>query len=229
LVLVVADGPGARRLLVSTLVANGFRSLETAPATKALSHAVTHAHELVLLDLEHPGGGGTEPIQMVAYVRAMTPAPILVILPRSDEPAQAAVLDAGANDFIVRPFDPLELLARVRVWLRQVSRLKSARTPTEAPRGRVRFDSERRSLFVEGRAVHITPIERKLVLALVRNPGAAMTLGQAMTAVWGERSPPQVRYLRTVVRQLRLKIERDPQRPEHLISTTDGGYRLNLG
>jgi two-component system, OmpR family, KDP operon response regulator KdpE len=218
---------------MSTLVANGFRSLETAPAIKALSHAMTHAHELVLLDLEEnlaqPGRAGTEGVRIAACLRAMTSAPILAILPHPDEPAQAAVLDAGANDFVVRPFDTANLLARIRVWLRQVARLKSARTPTEWPRGRVRFDNERRELLVDDRAVHITPIERKLVLALVRNPGEAMTEGQAMAAVWGERAQPQARYLRTLVRQLRLKIERDPLRPEHLMNMAEGGYRLNLG
>jgi two-component system KDP operon response regulator KdpE len=233
-VLVVADSAAVRKPLVSTLVANGFRTFDAGPATKTLSHAVTHAHELVLLDLEPPGGtgggaAGVEHVRVATRVRAMTSAPILVILPHPDEPAQVAVLDCGANDFIVRPFETSELLARMRVWLKQVARLKSTRMPVEAPCGRVRFDGERRALFVDGRAVHVTPIEHRLVLALVRNPGEAMTERQAMAAVWGDGAPTQARYLRMIVRQLRLKIERDPLRPEHLMGTAEGGYRLNLG
>jgi two-component system KDP operon response regulator KdpE len=232
-VIVVADSPAARKPLVSTLVANGFRTFDAGPATKTLSHAVTQAHELVLLDLEPPGGtggaAGIDGVRVATRVRAMTAAPILVILPHPDEPAQVAMLDCGANDFIVRPFETSELLARMRVWLKQVARLKSTRMPAEAPSGRVRFDGERRALFVDGRAVHVTPIEHKLVLALVQNPGEAMTERQAMAAVWGDRAPPQTRYLRMIVRQLRLKIERDPLRPEHLMGTAEGGYRLNLG
>jgi two-component system KDP operon response regulator KdpE len=175
------------------------------------------------------GAGAAQVEEGVARARAQTSAPILVVLPRGDESEQTAALDGGADDFLVRPLEMPHLLARLRVWMRHSSCLRGSRTPAESSLGRVRLDSGRRTLLVEGRAVHITPIERRLVIALAKRQEEGMTESQAMAAVWQDRAPPQPRYLRALVRQLRLKIERDPGRPEHLVSTTEGGYRLHLG
>jgi two-component system KDP operon response regulator KdpE len=226
LVLVVTDDPKPRRSLVSTLAANGFRSLEAASGTAALAHAVTYSPDLVLLEPSRPG---IEGVGITSRLREGSPAPILVLLSQADEGARAALLDAGANDYIIRPFTISDLVARMRVWLRQAARLRTVRAAAEPSRERLRVDGERRSLFVDGREVHITPIERKLVAALAQTGGQPITEAEAIAAVWGERGMPQAQYLRMLVRQLRQKIERDPSRPRHLLSTAEGGYRLKLG
>ncbi len=227
LVLVVADDSEQRRSLVSALAANGFRSLEAGPGSAALTHTAMHAPDLVLVDVNADVNRRVpEGIGVAARLRDRTSAPILVVLADPDEPSRVAVLEAGANDYIVRPFGVRDLVARIRVWLKQGARPRAARAPVEVPRERLRLDAERRSLFVDGREVHVTPIERKLVIALVRSGGEGMTEGQAIAAVWGRLAQAQARYLRMLIRQLRQKIERDPSHPRHLLSTAEGGYRL---
>jgi two-component system KDP operon response regulator KdpE len=226
LVLIVTDDPRPRRSLVSTLAANGFRSLETGSGTVALAHAVTYAPDLVLLELSRPG---LEGLGTATRLREGTSAPILVLLAHPDEGSRVALLDAGVSDYIVRPFAVSDLVARMRVWLRQAARAAPPRAAAEPPPMRLRLDGERRSLFVDGREVHVTPIERKLVVALVQSGGQPITAAQAIMAVWGKGGLSQAQYLRMLVRQLRQKIERDPSRPRHLLSTAEGGYRLELG
>jgi two-component system, OmpR family, KDP operon response regulator KdpE len=227
LVLIVTDDPRPRRSLVSTLAANGFRSLETGSGTVALAHAVTYAPDLVLLELSRPG---LEGLGTATRLREGTSVPILVLLAHPDEGSRVALLDAGVSDYIVRPFAVSDLVARMRVWLRQAARVTSPRIAAEPPPPvRLRLDGERRSLFVDGREVHVTPIERKLVVALVQSGGQPITAAQAIMAVWGKGGLPQAQYLRMLVRQLRQKIERDPSRPRHLLSAAEGGYRLELG
>ncbi len=133
------------------------------------------------------------------------------------------MLDVGASDYVLRPVAAEDLVARMRVWLRQ----RSHRRACEAGAERLRIDHERWSLFVDGRETHLTPIEFKLLLALARRPGAPMTETQVLASVWG-RGPMSRSQLHEHVRRLKQKIERDPARPTHLLTETDGGYRLNL-
>jgi two-component system KDP operon response regulator KdpE len=225
LVLVVADDSVRRRSLVSTLAFHGFRSLEAGVDAAAVARAIVHRPDLLLVDVNQTAA---EVVDVAARLREGTSTPILALLARPDEPLQAAVLDRGANDYIVRPFGIPELLARMRVWLRQVAWPRSAKAPMEERRERLRVDLERRSLFVDGREVHITPIERRLVIALVQRAGQGLTETQAVVALWGRWAPAQVRYLRMLIRQLQQKIEREPSRPRHLLSTAEGGYRLRF-
>jgi two-component system KDP operon response regulator KdpE len=224
LILVIEDEPHTDQSLVSTLASQGFRTLSAGARASALTRAVEHGPDLVLLDLAAPGVEGAD---LATRLREGTGAPIVVLLDRAREHEKGMVLDAGANDYILRPFSAVDLLARIRIWLRETVRSRSSHSIPEARADRIRIDRDRRSLFVEGREVHITPIECKLLLTLARGQGKAMTEDQILSALWGPGST-RTKYLRTQVRQLRLKIERDPARPRHLLSEMGGGYRLKL-
>jgi len=224
LVLVVEDPSRSARSMVSTLASHGFRALGVGAKTNALTRAVGYQPDFVLLDV---GPAWGDAVGVTARLRDWTPAPIVALLPKERANEGGAVLDAGASDYIVRPFRTSELLARMRVWLRQSERLRAQGSPADADRFRI--DAERRALIVEGREVHITPLECKLLLALARSPGKSMTQEQLLAAVWGAKGAARGPYLRTHLRQLRQKIERDPDRPRHLVTESDGSYRLKLG
>jgi two-component system, OmpR family, KDP operon response regulator KdpE len=225
LVLVVEDEPQMRRMLVSALASFGYRSLHVGTTGGPLTRAVGHEPDLVVVDVSQPEVDG---VGLTSRLRDWTSAPILALLAHGREKERLELLDAGANDYLVKPFDTEDLLARVRVWLRQVGRGRMWHIPPQPSAPRLEIDRERRSLLVDGREVHLTPLECKLLLALARNPGRAMTDRQILDAVWGSQDSPQPQYLRAQVRQLRQKIEGDPSRPRHLVSEPGGGYRLKL-
>jgi two-component system, OmpR family, KDP operon response regulator KdpE len=222
LVLVVAAEQGTTRSLVSMLAMNGFRSLR-AGLGGGLARALSHGPDLILFDASPHGIDG---VGVTARLREESTVPILVILVH-DEPERSAMLDAGANDYVERPFGPADLVSRMRVWLRQATQSRRAKS-AEPGRDRLRLDRERRALFVEGREVHITPLECKLVTVLAQSTMRPLSEERILHAVWGPDASPPVHYLRTLVRQLRQKIERDPARPMHLVNHPGSGYRLKL-
>jgi two-component system KDP operon response regulator KdpE len=225
LVLVVEDEPQMRRMLVSALASFGYRSIHVGTKGEPLTRAVGHEPDLVVVDVSQPEVDG---VGLTSRLRDWTSAPILALLAHGREKERIELLDAGANDYLVKPFDTEDLLGRVRVWLRQVGRGRSAHVLSQAGVPRLEIDRERRSILVDGREVHLTPLECKLLLALARHPGRAMTDRQILDAVWGSEDAPQPQYLRAQVRQLRQKIEGDPGRPRHLLTEPGGGYRLKL-
>jgi two-component system KDP operon response regulator KdpE len=226
LVLVVEDEPQMRRLLVSALASFGYRSLHVGTQGAHLTRAVGHEPDLVVVDVSQPGVDG---VGLTARLRDWTSAPILALLAHGREKERVELLDAGANDYLVKPFATEDLLGRVRVWLRQVGRGRKPHIPLHESARRLEIDGERRALLVDGREVHLTPLECKLLQTLARSPGRAMTERQILDAVWGLEDAPQPQYLRAQVRQLRQKIEGDPDRPRHLLNEPGGGYRLKLG
>jgi two-component system KDP operon response regulator KdpE len=226
LVFVVEEEPHLGQSLVSTLASHGFRTLHAVTRTSALIRAMAHAPDLVLLDL---AGGTVDIVGLTSCLRGWVSAPIVVLLDASREREKGDVLNAGANDYIVKPFSTGDLLARIRVWLREAARTHAPRLLTDALGDRIRIDRRRRSLFVEGREVHLTPIECKLLLALARTQGGAMSEEEVLSALWGPGSSARSHYLRARVRQLRQKIEADPAQPRHLVSDVAGSYRLKLG
>ncbi|MDP9150983.1 MAG: winged helix-turn-helix domain-containing protein [Myxococcota bacterium] len=226
LVLVVEDEIQTGRLLALTLASHGFRTLQAGTRTRALTQAVRHSPDLVLVDLSI---GGVDGVGLTTRLRDWTTAPIVVLLAKTRDTEGAALLDAGANDYLVKPFGTADLLARMRVWLRPIARAWAERTSPDPGLEPLRIDRERRALFVQGREVHITPLECKLLLTLAHRPGKTMSEEQILAAVWGAGSATRVQYLRAQVRQLRQKIERDPARPRHLVTEPGGGYRLKLG
>jgi two-component system KDP operon response regulator KdpE len=226
LILVVEDAPQVGRTLASTLATQGFRTLEAPSRAAALTNAMSHDPDLVLFDVSTAQVDATA---LATRLRERTTAPILAIVSRTRQAQGASILDAGANDFIVRPFATGELLARMRVWLRQKARASGQRTVTDAGPERLRIDRDRRTLTVEGREVHITPIECKLLLTLAHNGGRPMTEEQILAAVWGGSTQTRAQYLRAHVRHLRGKIEKDAAKPRYLLTEVGGGYRLKLG
>lgn len=225
LVLVIEDEPQMRHFLVSTLASNGFRSLHAGTRVGMLARAMAHEPDLILLDVSQ---AGIDAVGLTVRLRERTAAPIIVVLTDGGERERLAVIDAGANDYIVRPFGTVDLLARMRVWLRQATRVKRPGGPPEPPIERFRLDRDHKCLFVEGRQVHVTPLEYKLLAVLSRSPGCAMSDDQVIAAVWGPGANPQKQYLRAHMRQLRQKIERDPAHPRYLVADAEGGYRLKL-
>jgi two-component system KDP operon response regulator KdpE len=226
LVLVVEDEPQMRRMLVSALASFGYRSLHVGTRGERLTRAVGHEPDLVVVDVSYPDVDG---VGLTTRLRDWTSAPILALLAHGREKERVELLDAGANDYLVKPFATGDLLGRVRVWLRQVGRM---RMPFVAPAGnspRLEIDPERRTIVVDGREIHLTPLECKLLLALAQSPGRAMTDRQILDAVWGPDGAPREHSLRAQVRQLRQKIEGDAGRPRHLLTAPGGGYRLKLG
>ena len=222
LVLLVDDEPAKEHLLISALATNRFRCLRAVGTTSALTQALRHGPQLVLLDASP---AGIDAVGLTARLRAWTSAPVLVLLSPSYSQERAALLDAGANDYVIQPIVVVDLVARMRVWLRQQ---QSHQRTYEPGAERLRIDRERWSIFVDGRETHLTPIEFKLLLALSRRPGATMTEAQVLASVWG-KGPMTRAQLREHVRRLKQKIERDPARPAHLLTERGGGYRLNLG
>jgi two-component system KDP operon response regulator KdpE len=226
LVLVVEDELQDGRSLASSLATAGFRTLQAPARAGAMARAVELEPDLVLLEASH---SGVDAVSLTTRLREWTPAPIVAILDAPRASRRGALLDAGASDYLVRPFAHGDLVARMRVWLRQKDRAFAQRAASDLTTERFRIDRDRRTLFVDGREVHITPLECKLLLVLAHNPGGAMTEAQILAAVWGSKASTRAQYLRAQVRQLRLKLEKDPNRPRYLVTEAGGGYRLKLG
>jgi two-component system KDP operon response regulator KdpE len=222
LVLVVDDEQKTQRLLVSALASNGFRCLHASARADTLTRAVKYDPDLVLLDASPRS---VDAVSVTTRLRERTSAPILVLVGRSQSREGTGLLDAGANDYLVKPVATVDLVARMRVWIRQRDRRGSFEPGAE----RLRIDRERRAVFVDGREIHLTPIECKLLLALSRRPGAPMTEGQILIVVWGKGSMSRARHLHAHMRRLKQKIERDPAHPALLLTEARGGYRLKLG
>jgi two-component system KDP operon response regulator KdpE len=220
-VLVVDDEPQLRRLLRTTLAAEGFRVVEADTARRALIEAASHKPDLVILDLGLPDAdGGT----VVSGLREWSTMPIVVLSARTDERQKIAALDAGADDYVTKPFAVGELLARVRAALRRAVRPAEVAGPLRL--GSVEIDLERRRASGPRGALHFTPIEYRLLAALARHRGAVATQRQLLREVWGPGHIDQPHYLRIYMKQLRDKIEPDPARPCHLLTEIGVGYRL---
>jgi two-component system KDP operon response regulator KdpE len=224
LVLVVDPEARLEQSIGAELAGRGFRTVRASTRAVELSRAIRFEPDLVLLDLRYPSAEG---VGLTAWIRGLTPAPIVAVLLRSREGDQVPILDAGANDYILYPFERGELLGRLRVWLRQTARAQPTRMPSEPPGQRLRIDRDRRVVLVDGREVHITPLECKLLLLLAHSQSRGATEEQMLEAVWGPGARNGARHLRAGVRQLRQKIERDPARPRYLV-TEGGRYRLKL-
>jgi two-component system KDP operon response regulator KdpE len=223
LVLLVEDEPSMRRFVQATLTDHGFRVVTAASGREALSQAATHVPDIVILDLGLPDMDGLEVTQRL---REWSSVPILVVSARDRQIDKVTALDAGANDFVTKPFGVGELLARMRVWLRQAA-LVSADEPTTVKEiGDLRFDFARRVVTVAGGEVHLTRTEYKLLALFVKNAGKVLSHKQVLESVWGPRHGEDAQYVRVYVGQLRRKIEKDPARPRYLLTESGVGYRL---
>jgi two-component system KDP operon response regulator KdpE len=223
LVLVVEDEPQMRRFLRASLTAHGYRFSEATTAAEAVLVASTHNPDLVLLDLGLPDEDG---IALARRLREWTRVPILVISARGREDDKVAALDAGADDYLTKPFGVQELLARMRVALRHARLATSEETRMALEFGGLRIDLVRRAVTIDGSEVHLTPIEYKLLTLLAQHAGKVLTHRQILKEVWGPSYATQTHYVRVHMAELRKKIEADPAQPRLIVTEQGVGYRL---
>jgi two-component system, OmpR family, KDP operon response regulator KdpE len=221
-VLVVEDDREIRSMIQSSLAVEGFEVQTAVSVSEAAALLHNSPPDVVLLDLGLPDGDG---IDLVREVRKRQSLPILVISARHQEAEKIRLLDAGADDYLTKPFSVAELLARIRVALRhRGTALEPAATVHEVDD--LKVDLNLRLVQVKGEAVHLTPTEFKLLARLVRSAGRVVTHRQLLTDVWGPEFTEHTHYLRLYMGQLRAKIEADPAEPRHLLTESGVGYRL---
>ncbi len=222
-ILIVDDEPQIRRVLKSALSSQGYEVHDARSGEDALDAVRERRFDLILLDVNMPGMGGLEACRQI---RPTAEVAIIMLTVRGAEEDKVAALDAGADDYITKPFSTPELMARLRAALRRVP--LAAVTSTAVDLGEIQIYPAERRTVVRGQAVRLTPKEFDLLLYLASNPNTTVSHAKLLQAVWGPDYGEQVEYLRTFMNQLRKKIELDPAHPAHIITEPWIGYRLHL-
>jgi two-component system KDP operon response regulator KdpE len=220
LVLVVEDDAQVRRFLRAALSSHAFRLVEAGTVREAEQLATSHNPDVYLLDLGLPDGDG---VDLARRLREWTRAPIIVLSARGREEDKVNALDAGADDYLTKPFGVNELLARLRVALRHAQATPAGDPILEA--GPLRVDLARREVHVDGREIRLTPTEFKLLALLARHAGKVLTHRQILKEVWGPNAS-EAHWVRVHMAELRKKVEADPARPRLLVTEPGVGYRL---
>lgn len=222
-VLVVDDEPQIRRFLRASLVAQGYGVLEAETVHGAVSLAAAERPDLVILDLGLPDGDG---ISVVKSLRAWTDTPILVLSVRGQEADKISALDAGADDYLTKPFSTGELLARLRAAMRRTTRREPDPVITI---GELVVDTAGRVVTVDGSDVHLTATEYALLQTLALHAGKVLTHRQLLNMVWGPGYEEDTHMLRVNISNLRRKIEPNPLQPQYIVTEPGVGYRLRVG
>jgi two-component system KDP operon response regulator KdpE len=222
-VLVIEDEAPIRRFLKAALEAQGFKLLEATTGSEALAMAASHNPDIILLDLGLPDVDGLE---VIRRIREWSHIPIIVISARGKDTEKVAGLDAGADDYLAKPFSVEELAARLRVVIRRLTQSRGGKEEPVFRMGELQVDLARRMVWLGDQEVHLTPIEFKLLAVLVRHRGKVLTHRQLLQEVWGHASEEQAHYLRNYIHTLRHKLEADPARPQYLRTEPGVGYRL---
>ena len=222
-ILIVEDDAAIRRFVRVALEAEGHEVVEADGLQRGLIDAATRRPDLVVLDLGLPDGDG---VDLIRDLRGWSTLPVLVLSARSDEPDKIAALDAGADDYLVKPFGAGELTARVRAQLRRRAREASGAEQPVVEFGAVRIDLARRSVERDGAPLRLTPIEYRLLTHLIAQRDRVLTHRQLLQAVWGPGHAEDTHYLRVHMANLRKKIEHDASMPRHLITEAGVGYRF---
>jgi len=223
LILLVEDEPQMRRFLRVALEGSGYRYLEAGTGREGLALAAQHRPEAILLDLGLPDMDG---LDLVVRLREWSRIPVIVISARGQETDKVGALDAGADDYLTKPFGTRELLARVRVALRHAG--PEAQQEPVFVLDRWRVDLAKRQVLMDGKEVHLTPLEYSLFTTLIRHAGKVVTHRQLLKEVWGGAAGAQPLYLRVYMTQLRHKLEAEPSRPRYLQTEPGVGYRLRM-
>lgn len=224
LILVIEDEPGIRKVLRVLLEAENYRVIEAGSAERGEIEARTHKPDLLLVDLGLPDDDG---LALIRRVRAWSPVPVVVLSARTMESQKVAALDAGADDYVTKPFSAAELLARVRAGLRRASRGADALPVLSL--GETHIDLARRVANGPGGTVHLTPLEYRVLDCLARQSGMIVTARQLLREVWGPDRVGDSGALRVCIKGLRDKLEPDPRRPQFLVTEAGIGYRLRAG
>ena len=220
-VLVIEDEPAIRSVLRVLLQAEGYRYIEADSAMRAEIEARSHKPDLLLIDLGLPDADG---LKVIRRVRAWSQVPIVVLSARTMEEQKIAALDAGADDYVTKPFSAPELLARIRAALRRD--VRGAAPAAALQFGALRVDLARREAQGTEGEVHLTPLEYRVLASLARHLGSIVMQRHLIREVWGPERQDDSRSLRVCIKNLRAKLEPDPRRPRYLITETGLGYRL---
>ena len=222
IVIVIEDEPKIRRFIRMSLEAEGCQVYETDCMQRGLIEAGTRKPDMVVLDLGLPDGDG---VDFIRDLRAWSDIPIIVLSARTTEADKVGALDAGADDYLTKPFGAGELLARVRAQLRRrSSTVGSGSTVFEF--GKIRVDLGKRIVELSGKPLHLTPIEYRLLAYLITHPDSVLTHRQLLKTVWGPSHADDSHYVRVYMGLLRKKIEDDPSQPRHIITEAGVGYRF---
>lgn len=221
-VLVVEDEIAMRRFLSAALGSHGFKVIEAGTIATAMTLATESRPAAILLDLGLPDGDG---LDLLRKLREWSQTPVIVLSARDREDDKVQALDAGADDYLTKPFGVSELLARIRVALRHARGQAVTEDPIVAI-GPIRIDQARHEVTMDDALVHLTPIEFRLLAFLARHAGKVLTHRQLLHEVWGPRSTQHTQYLRVHMAALRKKLEADPARPRWLTTEPGVGYRL---
>ncbi|MCQ8127658.1 response regulator [Methylomonas rivi] len=222
-IIVMEDDPSIRRFLRTSLTTHGFNVFEAGTGKQGIVEVGVRKPDLLILDLGLPDMDGVEAIRII---RAWSAVPIIILSARSGEQQKIDALDAGADDYLTKPFGFGELLARIRVALRHATRPRESGQDNVFMAGNLKVDLSNRVVSVDGREVHLTPIQYRLLAVLVKNAGKVMTHQQILNEVWGPSFRENAHYLRIYMSQLRQKLEADPTQPKFLLTESGVGYRL---
>ena len=225
LILLVEDEPQMRRFIRVIIHGHGYQMAEAETGEQGLTQTAVRNPDVVLLDLGLPDIDGLE---VTKRLREWSDVPIIVISAREQEMDKVNALDAGADDYLTKPFGAGELLARIRVAMRHSAVQKSGQKESVFKVKNMTVDLIKRQVFVDEKEVHLTPIEYKLLSVLVKNAGMVVTHTQLLKEVWGPPYAHQTQYLRVYMTQLRHKLETDPARPRFLTNEPGVGYRLRM-
>lgn len=224
-VLVIEDDSSVRNFIRTSLSSNNYKVIEAELGCEAISLTTSHMPDLIILDLGLPDIDG---IEVIKELRTWTSLPIIIVSARGQEKNKVEALDAGGDDYLTKPFGVGELLARMRVAFRHASVLleKNGKPQTEINIKGLHIDLEKRELKIDGRLIHLTPIEYKIIIFLAKHAGKVVTHKSILKEIWGPGSTEEKQYLRVFMATLRRKIESDPSQPVYLKTEVGVGYRL---
>lgn len=221
-ILMIEDDKQIRRFVRTTLETEGMAVFEASTGRDGLREAATRQPDLLIVDLGLPDVDG---IEVIRDLRGWSEQPVIVLSARTHEDVKVAALDAGADDYLTKPFGVSELLARIKAQLRRRNR-SGQQQSAQISFGQVTVDLSERRVTRDGIVIHLSPIEYRLLAALVRHAGQLLTQQQLLLDVWGPLHAHDQHYLRVYMGHLRQKLERDPAQPEHIVTETGVGYRL---
>lgn len=223
IILTVEDDPAVRNLISVTLETHNYKFIPAATGEAAILEAVSHNPDIMLLDLGLPDIDG---IEIIKKIRQWPKLPIIVISARTEDRDKIDALDAGADDYLTKPFSVEELLARLRVTVRRLSYMQNSEETPIFINGDLKIDYAARCVYIKERELHLTPIEYKLLYMLSKNIGKVLTHTAITNEIWGNALESDVASLRVFMATLRKKIEKDPSSPQYIQTHVGVGYRM---
>lgn len=224
-ILVIEDEAPIRRFLKLTLTEHNYIFHEALTGQEGLQKVAFEKPDLIILDLGLPD---IEGLEVTKQIREWSAIPIIVLSARGNDKDKVDALDAGADDYLTKPFSVAELLARIRVALRNAARFSPESKDSLFTVGNIKVDLLKRQVFVDDKEVHLTPIEYRMLVAMIQNAGRVVTHNQLLRQIWGESYGDESHYVRVFMAQLRRKLESDSAHPRYLLTEPGVGYRLKV-